>query len=101
VGSGLRLAPRKSVQPVADPDPHQLVPRGVELDLVDPVPVPVVGSKHRLVLVRLEAPADRLRASRDLTDRQRALLGPLGPLAAKRLDERPVLPEDVVILERR
>ena len=38
-------------QAVLDRGPHELVPVGVELDLVDPVAVPVVGAQLRRVLV--------------------------------------------------
>ena len=61
VGAGLGLAPGQRVQPVRRSRPHQLVPGRMELDLVDAVPVAVVGAQHGRVLVRLDAPADRLR----------------------------------------
>ena len=62
----------KRVQPVRDRHLEQLVPRRVELDLVDPVPVAVVGPQHRRVLVRLPAPLERLAAG-DLAERAGAL----------------------------
>ena len=54
-----------------------------------------------VVLVRLESPADRLSASGDLADLERALLGPLRPLPPQRLVQRSILGEHVVALERR
>ena len=101
VGAGPRLAPGQRVQAVADPDPHQLVPGAVELDLVDAVAVAVVGAQLGLVLVRLEAPADRLARAADRAQLAGAVLGPLGALAAQRLDQRPVGVEGVVVLQRR
>ena len=80
---------------VRDGDVHQLVPGGVELDLVDPVAVAVVGAQDGRVLVRLPAPLERL-AARDLAERAGAVVGPAGALALERLDQRPVLLEEVV-----
>jgi hypothetical protein len=41
---GARAGPRQRRDPTPNRDPHQLVPRGMELHLVDPVPVAVVGA---------------------------------------------------------
>ena len=60
--AGTRLAPRRRVETALDPETQQAVPRGVELDLVDPVPEPVVCSKQRRVIVREPAPLERLTA---------------------------------------
>src|SRR5712692_6606965 len=60
VGAWTLLPPRQGVQAVADRDLHESVPRGVKLDLVDPVAEPVVGAKLRRVRIGLEAPVDRL-----------------------------------------
>ncbi len=54
--AGSLLRPRQRVHLVLDAHLHQLVPGGVELDLVDPVAVAVVGAQDRLVLVREPAP---------------------------------------------
>ena len=101
VGAGPGLAPGRGVQAVADADPHQLVPGGVELDLVDAVAVAVVGAQLGLVLVGLGAPADRLPRAADRAQLARFALGPLGALAPQRLDQRPVGVEGVVVLQRR
>ena len=83
-------------------EPHQLVPGGVELDLVDAVAVAVVGAQLRRVLVGLRAPASMRRAAAgDRADRGDPLLGPVGALAPHRLDQRPVGLEDVVVDQRR
>ena len=79
VGAGPGLAPGRGVQAVADADPHQLVPGGVELDLVDAVAVAVVGAQLGRVLVGLDAPADRLPRAAD-----RAELAALGPRPTRR-----------------
>ena len=96
----LRLAPRQRVQAEADPGTEQLVPGRMELDLVDAVAEAVVGAQLRRVLVRLEAPADRLRRAGEGADLDRPGLGPLSALAAKRLDQHPVGAERVVTRER-
>ena len=83
-----------------DPDPHQFVPGAVELDLVDPVAVAVVGAELRLLFVRLEAPADRLVRAADRRELAGAALGPLGTLSPQRLDQRPIGVERVVVLQR-
>jgi hypothetical protein len=89
------------VQPLADPDPHQLVPGGVELDLVDAAAEAVVGAEGRLSLVRLEPPADHLGGAADGPEFPAALLSPAGPLAAQRLAQWAVGLEGVEILQRR
>jgi hypothetical protein len=72
----------------------------VELDLVDPVPVAVVRAQDGRVLVGEPPPLERLAAG-ELAERGRALLRPAAALAPQRLDERAVLLEEVVALERR
>ncbi len=101
VGADARFAPGRRVQAVADPDPHQLVPGAVELDLVDAVAVAVVGAQLGLLLVCFEAPADRLVRAADRAQLPHAVLGPIGALAAQRLTQRPVGVEGVVVLQRR
>ena len=101
MGAGARFAPGHRVQPVADPDPHQFVPGAVELDLVDPVAVAVVGAQLGLLLVRLEAPADRLRRAADRPQLARFVLRPAAALALQRLAQDAVGVEGVVVLQRR
>jgi hypothetical protein len=86
---------------VVDADPHQFVPGAVELDLVDPVAVAVVGLEDGLLLVRLEAPADRLAGAADGRQLACPTLGPVGSLTPQRLGQRTVGVEGVVVLERR
>ena len=59
--AGLRVAPRQGVEAEPDPRAEQLVPRGVKVDLVDPVAEAIVRAQPGRVLVRLEPPADRPR----------------------------------------
>src|ERR1044072_5475804 len=99
--AGPRFAPRRRVQPVIDPDPHQLVPGDVELDLVDSVAVAVVSAQLRLLLVCFEAPAARLARAADRAQLFGLALSPLAALAAQRLDQRPIGIEGVVVLQRR
>ena len=95
---GSRLAPGQRVQAVRDPERHQLVPRRVELDLVDPVAEAVVGAQPRRVLVRLRPQPDRVRAPADRAELAGSLRGPVAALAPQRLDQHPVGLEDVVAL---
>ena len=101
VGAGTGFAPGRGVQAVADPDSHQLMPGGVELDLVDPVAVAVVGAQLGLSLVGLHSPLDRLARAADRPQLARAALGPLAALAPQRLLQRLVGVEGVVVLQRR
>jgi hypothetical protein len=71
----------------------------VELDLVDAVAVAVVRAQDGRVLVCQAAPLDRF-APGDLTDRADLLLGPARALPVQGLDQRAVLREDVVGLQR-
>ena len=80
---------------------QQLVPGGVELDLVDAVAVAVVGAELRRVLVGEGAEALGALAAGQRADRGDPLLGPVGALAAHRLDQRPVGLEEVVVDQRR
>ena len=85
------------MQFVLDRHPQQLVPGGVELGLVDPVAVAVVGAERRPVLVGEPAEGLRALAAGQGADCRDPLFGPLRALAANRLDERPVGLEDVVV----
>ena len=64
VRAGPGLAPREAGDRALDGAPQQPVPRGVELDLVDPVAVPVVGAQDRHVALGAPAVLDRLDAAR-------------------------------------
>ena len=101
VGSRLRLAPGQRMGAVGDVHLHQLVPRRVELDLVDPVAEAVVGAELGRVLVRHPAELDRRRPPGDLADGPDRVDRKVAALAGDGLDERPVRLEDVVVGERR
>ena len=88
------------MQPVLDARPEQRMPRGVELDLVDPVAEAVVRAQARRILVREPSPLERL-AGQERAERARARGRPAGALTLERLGERPVLGEQVVAVERR
>jgi hypothetical protein len=88
------------VEPVLDAETEELVPGGVELDLVDPLAEAVVRAEDRRVLVREPSQLERAPAA-EPPEGGAALLGRRIALASKRLHERPVLREQVVPLERR
>ena len=89
----LGILPRECVQPVLDAETQELVPGGVELDLV-------VAPEHRRALVREASELERPAAAEPAEGR--ALVLALGSaLAPERLDQRQVLGEEVVALERR
>jgi hypothetical protein len=71
----------------------------VELDLVDAVAEAVVRLQLGRVVVRLEAPPDRLAAG-DLADQLGLGAGPAAAFALERLDQRAVLGEEIQPLER-
>ena len=91
--------PRERVQPVPDGDPHQLVPRRMELDLVDPLAEAVVRPQLRRMLVREPPPLERL-AVEQRPERRTALGRPARAFALERLDERSIRREEVVTGER-
>jgi hypothetical protein len=88
------------VHAVLHPERKEGMPRGVELDLVDPLAEPVVGAKRRRVLVR-EATELEWLAAAEPTERPARLHRPRATLPLERLDERPILGEEVVARERR
>ncbi len=100
VRSGLPLDPRQGLHVRLEADPEERVPRRVELDLVDPLAVPVMRSQPGRVLVGKPAPVERV-ASEQFAERGDPLLPGLATLAAESLDERRVLLVEVVAGERR
>ena len=88
------------MQLVAHGKLHEVVPRAMKLDLVDPMAVAVVRAQPRRVLVGLKAPADGVAAPRG-ADLAAALERPAAALARQRLDERDVVVEEVASFERR
>ena len=87
VRAGAVVCPRRGVQAVADRDLHQLVVRGVVLDLVDAVAVAVVGAQDRLVAVGELAPALRLPAAGERPEFGDLVEAPLAALADQRLGQ--------------
>ena len=51
MGAGLRVHPGQRRQAVLDGGAHQLVVGGVEVHLIDALPIAIMGAQHRLVLV--------------------------------------------------
>ena len=80
VGAWAGLQPGVGVDGVGDADLHHLVPRRVELDLVDPVAEAVVGSERGLVDVREAAQLDHVRAPALRAKPAQPLGRPVGPL---------------------
>jgi hypothetical protein len=97
VGAWTLLPPRQRVKPVPDRDLHKSVPRGVKLDLVDPVAEPVVGAKLRRVRIGLEAPVDRLLRAGQVPEVVDEVMGPARAFPLQRLAQRSVSLEQVVI----
>jgi hypothetical protein len=88
------------VEAVLDAEAEERMPGGVELELVDALTEPVVRAQDGRVLVREAAELERLAAA-ESPERRAALLLAGASLPAQRLDERPVLGEQVVARERR
>ncbi len=68
VGTRLDIRPGSGVQAVADRRRHQLMPGRVELDLVEPVPVPVVGAQDRFIRVSEPCLLDHLGRACELAE---------------------------------
>jgi hypothetical protein len=62
------------VEPVLDAEAEELVPRGVEVDLVDPLAEAVVGAEDRRVLVREPSELERTSAA-EPSERRAPLFG--------------------------
>jgi hypothetical protein len=86
---------------VADRDLHQLVPRRVELDLVDSFAEAVVSAQPRRVRVGLEAPVDGLLRAGERAEVADQVVGPACALALEGFAQRCVRFEEVVVDERR
>lgn len=100
VCSRLGVGPGVGVHAGANSDSHQLVPGGVELDLVDALPEAVEGPERGRVLVGQAPELDRL-ASAEPAERGALVRAGCAALAQERLHERAGLREEVVALERR
>ena len=97
----LRLGPGQRVDLLGDRAPEQLVPGGMELDLVDPMAEAVMGAEDRRIAVRLLAEADGRGPAEPLAEPPEPRLAPGPALALQRFEERGVLLEEVGVLERR
>ena len=89
------LLPRQAVDSVRHRDAHQLVPRRMELDLVDAVAVTIVRPQPRSVLVGLGSPGLRRARPGELPQLEELRGGPGGALALDRLPQREVGGEQV------
>jgi hypothetical protein len=94
------VGPRRPGQPFADRDRHQPVPRGVEVDLVDAMPVPIMGLQPRLVAVGLVGPALRFGRARQPAEPVEVAGRPRRALALDGRQQRRV-GRDVVVDQRR
>jgi hypothetical protein len=88
------------VEPLPDAEREELVPGGVELDLVDPLAETVMRAKDRRMLVREPPELERFAAAEPPEGGTPPLLG-AGAFPPQRLHEWQVLGEHVVALERR
>jgi hypothetical protein len=88
------------VQAVLDAEAQELVPRGMKLDLVDPLAETVVRPQLRRMLVCEPAPLERLAAEQG-AERTQLRVRPGSALACDGFDQRPVLAVEVVPRERR
>ncbi len=80
---------------------HQPVPRGMELDLIDPVAETIVGPQHGRVGVGLKPPVDRLLRTGETAQLADHVLCPRATFPLERLAQRRVRLEEVVVDERR
>jgi hypothetical protein len=71
----------------------------MELHLVDPVAVPVMGPEDRGVGVGLVAPPEDLGRPGQLAQRLELGLGPPRPLPVDGVDQNPIVVEEVDVLE--
>ncbi len=100
VGARRGVRPGRGVQPAGDRDGHQLVPGGMEFDLVNPVPVPVMTAQRRGVLVRQAGLILGARRSGDPAKLMQATDGPGGALPRHGLQQGPIA-GDIVTGQRR
>src|SRR4051812_25371445 len=85
------------MQTVRGRNGHQLVPSGVELDLVDAVAISVMRAQHGRVGVGGNAPLQRLCASGPTAEIGQSLLVSTCAVPTYTLDEGGVGAEDVVV----
>ncbi len=93
--AGPLLAPGQRMDAAPDRKLHQVVPSGMELDLVDAVAVAVVRAQDRRVLVGEAPPFEGLAPGRP-AQRDEAILGEGAPLTPDGFDERTVLGIEIV-----
>jgi hypothetical protein len=91
--AGARVTPRRRLHAVAEAKLEQRVPRRMELD-------PVGAVENRRMLVRQAPPLERLAPELGPEGKQ-VVLGPRPTLATKRLEQRRVRRDEVVVAERR
>ena len=81
------VGPRGGVQAMGDRRAHQLVIGRVEFDLIDAVPVTVVGVQDRAITVGQRTPALGLRPARDRAELGDLVQAPQPALADQRFDQ--------------
>ena len=87
MGSRSVVGPGRGVQAVADRDAHEFVVGGVVLDLIDAIPVAVMGMQHRPVAIGEITPALGGGSAGDRPELADLIEAPLPTLADQRLDE--------------
>ena len=99
--AGQRLAPREVVDRRRHGEAHHLVPRGVERDLVDPVPEAIVGAQLGRMAIRLAAEREDARAAERLAEGRDPRPEGAAALARQAFREGRVRLEPVHVLEGR
>ena len=87
MGSRPVVGPGCGVQSVADRDAHEFVVSRVVLDLIDAIPVTVMGMQHRPVAIGEITPALGGSSAGDRPELADLVEAPLSALADERLDE--------------
>ncbi|KAF1858516.1 hypothetical protein Lal_00015033 [Lupinus albus] len=99
--AGTRRFPRQRVGPVFDQQAHQLVPRGVELDLVHAVAAAVEVHETRREFVGQAAQVEHAGCAQRTSEPVQVVAGPAGPFARDAFAQRRVAGEQVDVTERR
>src|SRR5436305_9159997 len=99
--TGPLLAPRKRVDLALDRPAQQPVPGRIELHLVDPIPVAIVRTEHRLVSLGAPTMLERLEAAGGRARLAQPVDPPAATLALHRLAQHQVDLEQVYRLQRR
>src|SRR5439155_20231492 len=101
VGPGLSLSPWKAVDGPVDRSGQQPMPGRVQIDLVDPVAVAIVGGQPGFVALGPAPVLPRLPGARDDPGLAHGVSRPASALALERLLQRQVGAEYISGLQRR